>query len=388
MHILIIASSYPSAKKPLSGIFYRQQASALHNAGHRVGIIVRPKLVPLKKVFSANKSEMNSKVEKRLEEGISVYSGFEWSWIPNRMLKYHVKLMNFAGHRIFQKYLAENGKPDIIHAHRSLYGGYLAAYIKQKWGIPFVLTEHSSAFIRKLIPNSKVRFIKTSLKHADKIFAVSPILVSKLQEYCSTKKVDVLGNLIDTDFFIPKSENIPNIPFVFSTIALLEKNKGIDLLIDAFNEINNGKTVILNIAGSGKDKASLEKKTEDFGLNHKIKFLGLLSREKIRDLIQKSHVIVSSSYFETFGVTLAEAMSCGKPVIATRSGGPESFVSSKNGILVSSGDKHELAGAMKEIIQNYYIYNDKEIRADCESMFGTKSIVTKLENTYAEILNI
>ena len=84
-------------------------------------------------------------------------------------------------------------------------------------------------------------------------------------------------------------------------------------------------------------------------MSTQVEFPGLLNREEVRNIIQESHVVVSSSIIETFGVTLIEGMSCGKPVIATRSGGPEEFVTPEVGILIPTDDITALANAMKSM---------------------------------------
>ncbi len=56
-----------------------------------------------------------------------------------------------AGLKAFKHYIRENGLPDLIHAHCMNYAGILAQKISEKYGIPYVLTEHSSTITRGLI---------------------------------------------------------------------------------------------------------------------------------------------------------------------------------------------------------------------------------------------
>lgn len=83
--------------------------------------------------------------------------------------------------------------------------------------------------------------------------------------------------------------------------------------------------MFLQIAGVSPELESLETQVRQFGLFDQVNFLGHLNRKKIRDLIRRSHCIVSSSYAETFGLTLVEAVALGKPAIATYSNQQDSI---------------------------------------------------------------
>lgn len=78
-------------------------------------------------------------------------------------------------------------------------------------------------------------------------------------------------------------------------------------------------------------------------------------------------------------------MSCGKPVIATRSGGPEDFVTPEVGILIPTDDVTALADAMKTIFDNYEQYDAKAIRAYCINNFSEESIVEQLDSIYRHV---
>jgi glycosyltransferase involved in cell wall biosynthesis len=102
--------------------------------------------------------------------------------------------------------------------------------------------------------------------------------------------------------------------------------------------------------------------------------------------MRRSHVIVLSSNFETFGLVLAEAMACGKPVISTRSGGPEDFVTEETGILVSAHDSSALAEALIQMRQRYDRYDPALIRAHCVERFSERQFVRKLEDIYRQVI--
>ena len=90
-------------------------------------------------------------------------------------------------------------------------------------------------------------------------------------------------------------------------------------------------------------------------------------KKNILKLLRNSDYFVLSSNFETFGVVLIEAMSCGLPVISTKSGGPETIIiNEKLGLLCEKNNIFALANVIKNItkmnfdsnyIRNYAIRN-------------------------------
>ena len=240
-------------------------------------------------------------------------------------------------------------------------------------------------FLRQYFLPGQQDFVQFALQHADAIIAVSTALQQALRGYGTRKDIRVIGNIVDVEFFtLPKDASSSN-PFVFSIIGALREIKRHDIVLRAFAHAFREKPIRLNIAGDGRLRRKLQAQVIRLGIQDQVDFLGQLSRASVRELIARSNVVLSASDQETFGITLIEAMACGKPVIATRSGGPEDIVNKLNGLLVPTGDAGALAAAMSQMVSDYNHYDAALIRAECVKKFSEMAIVKQLDAVYREV---
>ena len=95
---------------------------------------------------------------------------------------------------------------------------------------------------------------------------------------------------------------------------------------------------------------------------------------------------VLASRRETFGVVYIEAMAAGLPVIATRCGGPEDFVTEENGILIPVDDAAALTDAMEHMMLHRREYDSASISADIRRKFAPETIAARLTDIYKTVL--
>lgn len=388
MHILTVPSWYRTIENPIVGVFFRDQALALQKAGCQVGVLVAPILRSKRELVEVRRlSDFVAQFSIEDDLGLPTFRTCQWGWFPGFLPNGNSRLLVRAGLLSFERYVNAYGLPDVVHAHGILYGGYLAIHMGKRWQIPTVLTEHSSALMSGALRPDQRKIVRHTLPYTDKILAVGPALAQTLNQYCPECAIEVLGNMVDTDFFTPGNDEVPFESFIFASVANLELIKGFDILIRAFASAFRDEPVRLRIGGSGSQRDSLERLALDSGIADQVDFLGTLSRGEVRALLRRSNTLVSSSHLETFGVTLIEAMALGKPVVATRSGGPEAIVNSTNGILVPAGDIDALAAAMQQMVRDYERYDPRQIRTDCAARFGEGAIVERLGDIYQSLVS-
>ena len=387
MHILIIPSWYPCNAKDIGGSFFREQAIALRKYGCKVGVIY-PKLRSLRNWRSIFSCDNIISVET--DEGVETYRSRGMNWFP-RTIVLASKLFVWHGCRLYDRYVAENGVPDIVHVHSLLYAGSVAARICRKYSVPFVVTEHSSAFASNLISNKELIIAKQASSTASKKFAVSnefAILLDNL--LCSgSESWDEMPNIVSQQFLnyeLPLTKN--NNCFNFINIGLMNENKKQANILHAFSETcKRYPDARLTLGGDGPERPQLQQLTNDLGITGKVKFTGLLSREQVLSEVANADVFVLSSRYETFGVVVIEALALGKPVIATRCGGPESILRKEDGILIPLNDINALAVAMRQLLENRTDYDSAEIREACRERYSEATVATRLKQVYAEVVN-
>jgi glycosyltransferase involved in cell wall biosynthesis len=388
-HILIIPSWYYTSNKPYQGIFFRNQAHALKRIGHKIGVLY-PSFVPIYEAFRSKCFFPKNIVES--DSGIPTFRYDGFTWLP---ILPHGKAFLFKrkGYQLFKNYISIFGKPDIIHAHGAIYAGALAAFIKKKYSIPLIITEHASDIALGNIRKWQLAHLCDAYRAADLKIAVSPQLGSKLQNMYRDWSTDwyFLPNMIDKQFIkktAKKFEKSFDQPFIFLNIGNLFKIKRHDILLRAFsNAFEQNHNVNLQIGGDGPLKNRLIRLSEKLGVSKRVIFLGGLNNDEVIWSLQNCNVFVSSSSYETFGVALIEALACGKPVVAVKSGGPEFIVNKDNGLLVPSENIDFLSKALVEIKDKYTKYNPELIRKDCIKRFNENTIMHKLSNLFEKALN-
>ncbi len=388
MHILILPSWYPDHANEVGGVFFREQAVALAKSGLAIGVIA-PKLRSLRRLPLVN---FGSRSEYENDRGVHTYRWHGMAWFP-RISYANSLLWLKAGRRLFDRYVAEHGMPDIIHAHSALNAGLLAASIGQQRGVPVVLTEHSSAFGRRLVSDRQKRQVSQAFHGSQRLIAVSPQLATLLrEEYPATEERWLwVPNIVNSRFFdrpVSKgSSSSRSASFRLLNIAMMTPNKGQEDLLKAFAKAFKGiKDVELWLGGDGPLRKELETSTKLLGMDTQVKFLGILNRHQVQNALHQTDVFVLSSHYETFGVVIIEALAVGRPVIATRCGGPECIIGEGDGLVVTPQDVDELAEAMRTMRMNIGSYDAEALRARCRARFSEDAVVKQLTAIYRGLL--
>ncbi len=375
MFILLISRGIPSDKDPQWGCFERDQALALHKAGHKVVVLSVDSRVKVK----------NRKlgISHKNIEGVDLYNLY---WFPNvifRPIIYRVMLflISWQLDYLYKKIVKIHGTPDVIYSHYLL-NSYAALNLKKKYNLPVVAIEHWSE-VNKDILKPYVQYLGNNVySTVDKVISVSDSLKSMIYKHFNVDSL-VVHNLVGEGF----GYKLPSYhtSFNFVTVGSLFHIKGYDILIEAFAKIAHDNNFKLTIVGDGNQRTLLQQLIVKHNLQSKVLLVGRKSRPEVADILANSDVYVSSSRNENFSVSVLEALSVGLPVVATICGGIKECINESNGLLVPTEDVNALSSVMLKITQNISNYNRESIAQDFENRFSTKTIVNNLVSIFESV---
>lgn len=382
MHILILVSGYPTEYSLNQGIFFRDQAESLARDKENQVALIATIPVSLKTVWHKKKWTFG------LTKFVSNHVRTMIYTFPNlpKVHRYRMIKTRDRGIKLISGYIREFGKPDVIHVH-GFQSGLLAIKAKTLYGIPYVITEHSSQFIDDIVPRGLEPYAKTVFENADAAVAVS----RKFAEFMSERygrEFQYIPNVVDTAVFRPGIDPGKNAEFTFFNAAGFYLEKNHRMLLEAFSKVvENYPECRLRLAGSGVLEAQMKEYSSELKIARQVDFLGLLPRNEIVKEMQQMDAFVLSSKVETFGVVLIEALSCGKPVVATACFGPESIVIAPEFGILCDINAADLALAMEQVIRNRSAYDSTVIRNYVIDQFSNDAVINRLMQLYQRVVS-
>lgn len=176
-------------------------------------------------------------------------------------------------------------------------------------------------------------------------------------------------------------------------LGRLVSYKGFPFLVNAAKYLENDFMIL--IGGIGPLYNKLERQILDEGLSDKVKLLGFVPEEELADYYGACDVFCLSSIYKTeaFGMVMLEAMSCGKPIVATNiegSGVPWVNQHGYSGLNVTPQDAHAIADAILQITKTEKVYSmfSQNSRKRYESIFTPQSVLPEYRKMYSELLNV
>jgi len=395
MNVLVIPSWYPSLTLPFSGIFIKEQADAIASLCPDIRMIVStwgfddgsvPVRQPRRAIASLKWRLAQKHDQVRERDGVwEVFNPcLNWS---GRLAWGGMRRLIEVNRRNCRLAAARFGKLDLIHAHVSYPAGHVARILAREIGVPFILTEHMGPFPFPSLLDATGRprgEIVGAFNHAAARIAVSPPLAASIASFDLPHPM-VIPNLVDERRFVPG--NPSGEKFAFLTLCAITELKGIDHLIKAIAVWDPPAARFeFRIGGAGPMRKEYEELARQLGVADRVRWIGAVSREEAPALFRDCHVYVMPSRHETFGIVYAEAIASGKPVIATRCGGPESIVNESNGRMVDVGDVDALASTMQWMEENWSSFSPAAIREDFEKRFSRRAVVEQLSAVYRSLV--
>ena len=270
--------------------------------------------------------------------------------------------------------LARSLRPDVIHANWVLPNGPPAVAVGRRMGIPVVTSLHGSGVFLAETGGLPARAAGFALAGSAAVTACSGDLSRRAQGLgAPPERCTVIPYGVDPDAFHPLDSQaraalrdrlgIPEGALLVLAVGRLVEKKGFRYLQDAFGrafpDSRESPLALLWIAGSGDLEGDLDRRGRELGLGDRLRLLGDVAREGVRDLYQAADVLVVSSVHDSAGNVdglpnvLMEGLGSGMPIIASEVAGiPDVIVHGKNGLLVPEKEPEPLAAALAALAQD------------------------------------
>lgn len=382
--VLVIPSWYPSGIDAVAGTFIREQVLALAGAGVPVSV-----LVPTTEFDAGEIQVENDSGVPTVRVGVGpLPSGRGVTALARRMLA-QLSAYPRAGVAGYEAIAKLVGPPDIVHVQSLFPAGLAARAIRNRFGTPYVVTEHSEEYLeqsnRRLTraPLMIPVVLRPLAKAARRTIAVSGLLADRLVELDLAVDPVVVPNVVPLRPALPHATGEPK---RIAHISVMGPAKNLPRLIRAVNALSYRRTdFVLSAVGDGEAAQQARELTIALKQSKRVVFPGRIPPSEVESVLAESAFTVISSDFETFSVSAAEALMSGRPVVSTRCGGPESFITDEVGILVDR-DHDALADGMDEMLDRYLEFDPEALHAYAAKRFAPAVIAERLIGIYREAL--
>jgi teichuronic acid biosynthesis glycosyltransferase TuaC len=232
--------------------------------------------------------------------------------------------------------------------------GFATVAVARKFGIPSVVGAIGSDLNRIADPASRL-LTRLAMKRATFVVTKSEHLRQRaIQMGISASKVRTIHNGCDPNVFRMGNRSAARAQLAIDDkaelvlfVGRLDDKKGIFELLEAFASLASHRPNLrLAYVGDGPGGELLRNKVKQFSLEQRIVFPGPCSSQEVAEWLAAANVLALPSYSEGYPNVVIEALSCGRPVIATNVGGIPELVSASSGILVGPRDCRALAAAI------------------------------------------
>jgi len=286
-------------------------------------------------------------------------------------------------------------RPDVIHAHSSKAGAIARLGRLGHPRVPVLYTPHGYAFagyFSRKLERAAYREIERALARlASRVVCVCEAEACLARTVGPAKRVRVVYNGIEPASAGPVDPRVAELAEsgpVVCALAQLRPGKGIETLIDALPQIlARHPRARVAIGGEGPDLDALRSRAQARGTAEAVHFLGPC--EDPLAVLRGAELFAHTSWAESFPYVILEAMSVGLPIVASDVGGvAEASPDGETGLLVTSGDAHELARALMRLLDDPALgaRMGAAARARLERRFTRAHMVEGVVAVYDEVL--
>ena len=376
--VLFLSSWYPNRVLPKNGNFIQKHAQAVAR---------KAEVASLHVISDAQASdfEITSQTKEGVYEVI-VYYPKSAKWRPDKKYKSYLQAHR-QGYAHIRK---EWGEADITHLNIIFPAGLFAMELKEKYNIPFVLSENWTAWL----PINPYAFTPIERYFIKKIGAqtavfcpVSEDLQRAFIDFGFEGPYHIVPNVVDVDKFVYEDKGgIPPIK-ILHVSTFKDAHKNISGILRVLAKLQDTRsdfevTMVGNKFGDLYDDAIKELSISSARLH----ILPEVSTEEIATLMKSHHVFVLFSNYENLPCVVAEAHCTGMVVVGSDVGGTREMIDEQNGVIVQARDEDGLLDKLNHVMDHLDSYQPASIQAKASARYSYDSVGETFVKIYKDLL--
>lgn len=302
--------------------------------------------------------------------------------------------------------LGNGGPYRLIHSNYWL-SGRVGELLAARWRCPHLITFHTLA-VAKLAtelghhePALRVETERRLIRQCAAVLAPARRELTRLQDLAGerTDHIHLIGCGVDLERFRPMAreqsgravaEQAGSARLLF--VGRFDAMKGLEELLTSLTLLPRLSGVRLTLVGGDGPASAAQRRlvqlAEDLGVSERVTFAGRVVHERLPDYYRSADVVVLPSRYESFGLVTLEALACGTPVVATRTGvAPEIITPGVNGYLAEVNNPASLAAAIGAAVELAGSGDARVIRGTVAD-FSWQRVAHDLLQVYSHTLTI
>ncbi|MGE5519060.1 MAG: glycosyltransferase [Candidatus Dadabacteria bacterium] len=384
-YILWLPSWYPNNLQLYNGDFVQRHAQA-------VSLFERIEVIHVIRDVEGNVTkDILTEVHEQgnLRETIIYYYQPRNSFNFIGRLFSHRKYKNLYRTAILQL-INEKGKPALVHSYIALKAGSIALWLKEKYHIPYVVSEQSTIYLNESHPNLAdlplaFRYLARKIyNNALQVMVVSNYLGDRLRHLYKIAAPVIIPNVVNDTIFNFVNKHTPK-QNTFIHISTLNYQKNPEQIIEAVKLIKE-KNVDVKIYIVGPRNIDLIELVKRLNLEDNVIFLHERPQSELVSIMKECIGLILFSRYETFGCVLIEAFACGLPVIVSDIPVFHENVSNANGLFAENENATDLADKMFELISGIKTFDATSLSKAALDKYNYEKIGEQISQWYNNIL--
>lgn len=364
IRVLLFSTLFPSAERPLHGVFVETRLRELRKSGAvDVRVVAPVPWFPSTDPRYGERAAMarTPRVEQR--DGVTVLHP-RFALLPKVGMSSAPLLMALACRPTLQRLRDEGFDFDVVDAHYYYPDGVAAALLASWFKRPFVVTARGSDVNHIAQYGLPRRMMRWAAQQARASIGVSAALVERMRSLgFPPERLKVMRNGVDLERFNPLDQaqmrrelGLATGAPLLLTVGNLHEHKGQRLALEMLAHLRTAggqPQARLLVVGSGPDADWLRQRAQALGLADALQLVGTVPNDQLRRWYSAADILLLASSREGWPNVLLEAMACGTPVVASDVGGVREIVQSAvAGRVVPQPTGQSLADALDDLLRN------------------------------------